>query len=97
MARRPRGDVALPQQRGEQRETLAGHRRMALVGLVFEPDARAAASTDSSAGDAIVAEPLLPPVVARIDQMLVRNVVRLELAAEPALDLARCIPGWPSA
>ena len=57
---------------------------MAFVRLVVEADARPAKRLFVS-GDAIVAEPLLPPVIARVDQVQIGHVGRLELAAQLAL------------
>ena len=60
---------------------LPRHRRMALVSLAVETNA--GTPEDIVVGsNAIVAEPLLPPIVARVDQVLARDVVRLQLSSE---------------
>ena len=63
---------------------------MALVRLVLEADP-GAPKHRFIGGNAVVGEPLLPPFVARIDPILVGHVVRLEPAAELALDLGNAL------
>src|SRR3954451_799303 len=58
---------------------------MAFVGLVLEADA-GAPENRFVGGNAVVGEPLLPPVVARVDAVLTGKVAGLERPAELALD-----------
>ena len=57
---------------------------MTLIGLVLEPDT-GAAKNGFIRGHAIVGEPLLPPLIRWIDEVLAGEIGRLELSADPAL------------
>src|SRR5205085_291471 len=74
-----------PQERRQHREALPRHGRMPDVRLVLEPDA-SATQDGFVRRNAIVGEPLLPPVVAGIDADLLRYIVRLDRTAEVAFD-----------
>ena len=78
-------DIAFPKQRRQQRKSLPCHRGMALVRLVLEPDA-GTAEHQLIGRHAVVAKPLLPPVVARIDAILMGEVRRLQGTAKLPLD-----------
>src|SRR4051812_35061244 len=58
---------------------------MSLVRLIFEANSAPAASGLHNV-NAVVAEPLLPPVVGRTNAVLMRHVLRLELTAELILN-----------
>src|SRR5579884_1716186 len=85
-----RGNVALPEQGCQQGKAESSHCRMALVCLVLE--ANASLPQQRVVGrDAIVAEPLLPPFVGRIDPFFLRDVLRLEFSADLPLNLEQPI------
>src|SRR5262249_26069285 len=75
----PGRNITLPQERRQKRKALTSHRRMPLIGLVLEADA-GLAKRRIIGWHALVGGPLLPPVVAGVDPVLRRDVVRSEPA-----------------
>jgi len=63
---------------------------MSFVGLVLEADA-GSAKNRFIGGNAIVAKPLLPPVVGRVYPVLMGQVPRFQPATEPSFDLGNAL------